>query len=133
MHVDKDISRGISFKQFLMHTLRLNDEQFTRNFSRARRWLSDTSVDCKFNDFKSKVHSRDVFVTKAFVDFGNAVLENAMKDDNVPEERQIKVLLTPSTGTDEVTPDVSIVHVSVDEDNIIQRRRLDWRRILGGF
>ena len=133
MDLDLETSRGISFKQFLKHALCLTNEEFKNNLSQARRWLSETSVLSKFDDFKSKAQARDARVTQAFIDFGNAVLATAMNDYCVPEERQIKMLLTQTTNVDELTPDVSIVHISVDRHNITQRRRLDWSRVLGSF
>ena len=133
MSLDVQTSRGISFKQFLKHAFRFNDEQFCSALSRTRQWLLDASVRSKFDNFKAKAKTRDEFVTESFIEFSNTVLEIAAKDYCIPEERQIKLLHTQLVDADEATPDVSIVHISLDGDNIVQCRRLEWRRILGSI
>ena len=133
MDLDLETNRGISFKRFLKQALRLKSDDFLDSLSRTRQWLSDASVRSKFDDFKFKVKAREDSVTRSFVDFSNTVLETAMKDLGVPEERQIKLLYTRPIDADEAIPDVAIVHVSMDETNVVQHRRVEWQRMLGSL
>ena len=133
MDVDAETNRGISFKRFLTHANIIKNDDLSKKISMAHQWLSDALLRTKLDEFTFKAKTRDNSVTNSFVDFGNAILQAAIKEYNVPEERQIKLLRTSSLKTDDFPPDVAIVHVSVDCDNIVQRRRVDWRRILGSI
>ena len=86
MDLENEMSRGISFKKFLVLVFRLRKGTLSKLISWAINWTSDPSSIARLEDFMIKVKTRGAYASASFVNTGNSAVEIAMQDNNVPEE-----------------------------------------------
>lgn len=134
MCLDDELSKGISFKKFLMIAFRLDDEAFAKLHSQASGWTMQDDFVKKLHEYKTRARNRCDYAMKAAEELGNLVLEKAMCGLRIPKERQVKLICTDGMDIpDGRQPDYAIVPITACENDIVNNKRFSWSRVLGAI
>ena len=133
MEVEVDISRGISFKKFLVAAFRLEKVALSTLFDQATKWVGSASYVQKLKEFEAASRKRTERVDEPFVELGNTLLDEVMSD--APSERRIKFLATnipgfEGDGEGKQFSDICIVPTDVSNSALRAEEKFDWSRVL---
>lgn len=112
----------------------LKTDTFEKLYKQASGWTSNVTFVEKLNIYKLGIKNQAQISLKSFEDIGNTVLQVAMDDHNIPDERRVR--LASAVDLNVIVnrkPDIAIVPQCSSHSDLIRGDKFDWRRTLGAL